>query len=110
MGMSAEVLAIGRYSKDLHPFLTYTPKLPVDLPATGAVVDTLFGHFGIGGSTASRELAAALGVGAWDFETHHFDPDRVDVVELERLVGAAEVRRFKAFMSQRFDFYFRPNG
>lgn len=106
MGMAAEVMAIGRFSDAIQRGLSGD----VAMQDGVEVVESLFGATGIRGSSASRELAAALGVEAWNFNTHHFDPANVDMAALTALVGVDEVSRFDLFQLHGFEFFFVPNG
>lgn len=110
MGMAAEVVAIGPYAASLREVLSRPQHLYEGLAHGVVVIDTLFYEYGIRGSSASRELAATLGVDPWDFNTHHFDPMKADLPALRALVGDREVERFVALRSARFRFFFLPNG
>ena len=110
MGMAAEAVAIGPYAESLREVLSRPQRLYDGLADGVVVLDTLFYEYGILGSSASRALAAALGVDRWDFNTHHFDPIEVDLPALRALVGDREVDRFVALRSAGFRFVFCPNG
>ncbi len=104
--MAADVVAIGVYSEELAPYVS--PQLQPRLGDEIAVI--LFSEWGLRGSGASGALAGALGVEPWDFNTHCFAPQGVDLEELSNLVGVMEARRFEALRRCNFEFFFRPNG
>lgn len=110
MGMAAEVVAIGPYSRSLRKVLSRPQHLYDGLADGVVVIDTLFYEYGIQGSCSSRELAATLGVDPWDFNTHPLNPMNANLRELRALVGDREVERFVALRSAGFRFFFRPNG
>ena len=110
MGMSADVLAIGGFRQELIPFLTHAPQRYEGTRPGAMIVECLFEEFGSQGRTASHELAAALGAKAWDFSTHELRLERIDLEELESLVGRPELEKFKALHAAGFRFFYRPNG
>ena len=110
MSMSAAVLAIGGFREDLIPLLSHSPQRYEGTQDGAMIVECLFTRFGSQGRTASHELAAALAAKAWDFSTHELRLERIDLEELESLVGSAEVEKFKALHAAGFRFFFRPNG
>ncbi|MCA9635976.1 MAG: hypothetical protein KC420_08105 [Myxococcales bacterium] len=108
--MSAEVKAIGPFSKSLREALSQPQHLYDGLPDGVVVIDTLFYKDGLRGSSVSRAIAEALAVDPWDFNTHHFDPAKADLDALRDIVGEREVERFITLRAAGFRFYFRPNG
>ncbi len=116
MGMSARILALGRYSASLAPLLSHPREAYASLREGAIIVEVLAPR--APGSTSSRALAEALGVSPWDFATHAFPPEAVDRTALLRVLdGWAEVgdapavvARFEALAAAGFRFFFRPEG
>ena len=104
--MAADVVAIGVYAEELAPYVS--PQLQPKVGDELALL--LFVEWGLGGSSASRALARVLGVEPWDFNTHCFVADGVDLEELSELVGVIEARQFEVLRRCEFEFFFRPNG
>src|SRR5436190_16900248 len=81
MGMCAQIIAIGSFSRELTPFLEY----PADHYARtidGATISrSLFGI--IEGSGLSRELASLFGItDPWDFNQHKIVTTKVNLAGL----------------------------
>lgn len=110
MGMAAEVIAIGPYSQSLLGVLPGDPETYSRLSDGATIVVSLFGRWGSRGSTASRQLASILGVEPWNFSTHCFPGDGVDLEDLADLVGKDDALCFRALLQLRFQFFFCPNG
>jgi hypothetical protein len=116
MGMNARVLAVGRFTAWLVPHLSHPAAAYAGLREGAMIVEPLAPS--APGSSASRALAAVLGVTPSDFGTHAFSPERVDREALQReLSGWADVRdagavvaRLDAFAVNGFRFFFRPEG
>ena len=122
MGMTAEVFAIGPFSRRLLPFMEYDDDKFTDVPEGVEVIISLFHD--LSGSSQSRAVAVALGFDPWDFRRHAFDGAAVDLPALKAALlssdlahdvdavaeVAAEVERFVALRTAGFRFYFRPNG
>lgn len=109
MGMSAEVLALGPFRRALVPFLSHPAERYAATREGVTLVECVFRT--PEGSSRSRELAACLRVDPWDFNTHAFDPWRVDLDALRELFGGdAGCEAFIALREAGFEFFFLPNG
>src|SRR5688572_8676409 len=85
MGMRAEIIAIGPFTKEVAEFLDY-PAERYNATPEGAIISRRL--FGIGeGSTASRLFAKHLGISnVWDFNQHKLDNRNIDFVGLREFV------------------------
>jgi hypothetical protein len=116
MGMNARILAVGPFTAALVPHLSRPSEAYVGLHE-GAMIVELVAPVAPG-SSASRELAEALGVLPWDFNTHAFSPEQVDWERLLAVLSAwvrvgeaaAAVTRLEVLGAARFRFFFRPEG
>ncbi len=114
MGMCAELIAVGPYSKSVCTYLDYPPERYASTMEGAVISRRLFGI--LQGSTVSREFAGLLGiVNPWVFSQHKVLPSRVDVAGLREFgVRYSEyeedVRAFEALLSAGFEFHFRPEG
>jgi hypothetical protein len=116
MGMSAEVLMVGPFSRALMPFLSGPPEAYRALRDGIVIVERLAPMSP--GSSTGHALAAALGIDAWKDDSLDFQPGHVDRNALraalstwvpDRLVEAA-MARFDACADAGFSFYFLANG
>ena len=117
MGMSADILAIGRFSPDIADALDYPAELYARTRPGVPVLATLFSM--MPGSSSSHAFAAHLGTNdAWDFNDHKIDPARVNLEALREFLATLDdpadylrdVERFVRLRDKEFEFYFRPNG
>jgi len=112
MGMDAELLAVGSFSREVVDALDYPSSFYDDTPVGAIIISTVAGCCTTDGS---RGLADALGIGPWSFEQHceiDVDPARVD---LELFAGSVEggsetAADFLKLLLNGFKFYFLPNG
>jgi hypothetical protein len=113
MGMDADVIAIGPFSQDIIDMLDY-PAEYYDKTKPGATVITTV--FSATSTDLSYQLARAMGVDAWDFNTHKIDPKNVDMEDLEEFVdcavehGMEDITTFIKLVGKGFTFFYRPNG
>ncbi len=114
MGMYAEVIAIGPFSKEIIPHLEYPESYYKDTK-DGAIVNvTLFGVSE--GSTLGHELARCLGVSnGWDFNQHKIDNSKIDAKSLRHFVSIYtdyddDAEDLLALKDKGFQFHFAPNG
>lgn len=110
MGMDADVIAIGPFSRDIADCLDYPSGFYKDTEEGSPVLSTLFL---CNTSQASKELAEAFGIDSWDFNQHKLD----DVVHVQTLAAInseweaiAEYNKFLRLKERGFEFYYRPNG
>ena len=82
MGLDAEVVCIGHFSKDIVPYLDYEPDTYENVIEGVGVAATFFR---CNTTQTSHELADALGVDARDFNTHHIRKDLVKWDALEEM-------------------------
>ncbi len=108
MGMSANVLAIGKFRRDIVDYMEYPPKFYSDTRDGAPIVRFLF-HIDQG-STRSRELASCFGIEPWDFNQHRLDPHAADLERLRAMFDEEEVGVFAALRDAGFEFIFMPNG
>jgi hypothetical protein len=108
MGLNSEIVAIGRFTKAIVPFLEYPPdryanvREGVTIPVSVFWVET--------GTSQSCVLAECFGVDLWDFNRHHLDPYRVDVARLRTMFDDDQIEDFLALRAAGFEFFFMPNG
>jgi hypothetical protein len=114
MGMCAEIVGIGSYSKSVSCFLDYRSEFYATT-LEGAVVSRRL--FGIEqGSSLSRTFAALLGIAdPWDFNQHKLIPSRIDLVGLREFGKQypeyrEDVHTLEALLQAGFEFHFRPEG
>jgi hypothetical protein len=117
MGLSAEVLALGPFSREVADLLDYPPSYYATTRPGSRVVTTLFGI--VEGSSASREFAEALGISnPWDFDQHCLDPSTVDFGRIRKVLSGfsenteylRDADRMEALAKHGFEFIFLPNG
>ncbi|WNG46650.1 hypothetical protein F0U60_22950 [Archangium minus] len=84
--MSAEVLAIGPFRRALLPVLSHSAERYAATREGVSLVESVIPMLHHG-NTVGRELAHCLGVEPWDFNTHVFDPWRVDLEALRAFLG-----------------------
>jgi len=117
MGMSAEILAIGPFSKDVADILSYPANQYAGTRPGVSVVTHLFMYIDV--NSACYDFAKCLGISdAWDFNQHKIDPAKVDLDALRRLLDTfvggedfvCDIDRFIRLRDNHFDFYFMPNG
>ena len=112
MGMEAHILAIGKFSPDISHCLEYGEEEYIGVEP-GALVVT---HFcPCVGSTSSRELADALGVSCWNFNTHHIKPEEINWEMMHHTAehlawGSAWEEELKTLIEHKFALIFIPNG
>jgi hypothetical protein len=114
MGMCAEIIAIGPYTKSIAGFLDYSAER-YDATREGSVISRRL--FGINeGSTLSREFAAHLGISdPWDFNQHKITNADIDFIGLKAFGHmynqyADEIKIFEMLVKVGFEFHFRPEG
>lgn len=114
MGMCAEIIAIGPFSRAIAGILDY-PSARYAATREGAIVSRRI--FGISeGSTVSREFAACLGISdAWDFNQHRIDNAKIDFDGLKRFGEtyddyADEIDILEVLVKSGFELHFRPEG
>ena len=114
MGMCAEIIAIGPFSKAIAEFLDYRPELYA-ATIEGAIVSRRL--FGIAeGSMVSREFAVHFGINdAWDFNQHRINNAKIDFVGLKKFgevydYYANEISVLNILVKSGFELHFRPEG
>jgi len=111
MGMTAEILAIGQFSKDIVDILSYPPDSYKDTPE-GDIICTSVAWMPT--SSTSSSLAESFGIDPWKFEEHVFVPIYVDYKILEELEGCTDNENLriivKKLIEKNFLFIYRPNG
>lgn len=110
MGLSGDVVAVGKFNRELLPYLKQPPSFYESTTSSSVVVEVLFAEFGVCGTSSTHQLAEALGVSVWDFSTHRVKPDKVELSQIALLAGEHESAKFNELASRGFRFYFRPNG
>ena len=116
MGMNAEILGLGRFDPALVPHLTHPPERYARVRPGALLLEKVVP--GTPGSSTAHELAAAIGVSPWDFDTHALDVARIDWDALRRAIAIYTldsdadriVARFQALVAAGFRFWFQPNG
>lgn len=111
MGMDADIIAIGRFRKDIVGYLDYPEDYYKATPEGTEVLVTLFQ---CETTTASQELAEVLGIHPWRFEEHKLRLDENVIHELSAFVEEydrwGEHEALEALHKAGFTFYYRPNG
>lgn len=109
MGMNAELLAIGKYSKDIADFLCYPANFYEDTPDGSTIITLVCVCTNTDGS---KLLAKSLGIDPWKFEQHcEIIPENVDFdMMTEAIEDPDDVVVFSALCSAGFKFYYLPNG
>ncbi len=114
MGMFAEVIAIGPFSRDIIGQLEYSEVHYKDTNEGSIVNLTLFG---IGeGTSVGQEFASCLGItNGWDFNQHKICNERINVNALREFVSRysdydQDVETLIVLMEKGFEFHFAPNG
>jgi len=112
MGMDADVVCVGMFSKDVINCLDYPEDHYKDTRDVTIITSTFF-HCNT--SEQSRSLAVALGARCYDFNTHAVKKDKVNWAALEELAeenGEWEedvVEKFKTLLNNSFICVYRPN-
>ena len=114
MGMFAEVICIGPYSKKIEEHLEYSKEL-YSKASEGAIVNqTLFGIEE--GNELSGQLASMLGItDPWDFNQHKISSTAIDIEALKRfgqqyLAYSKDVVVLQVLLESGFELHFSPNG
>jgi hypothetical protein len=116
MGMSAQILALGRFDEAIVPHLVHPPERYAQVPPGTWLLEPVMPP--TPGSSTGHALAEAVGAAAWDFETHALDVSRFDWdalrSALDQWLPASMVEailvRIQALAHAGFRFWFRPNG
>lgn len=114
MGLCAEVLAIGPFSKSIVKYLEYPSEFYSNTKEGSRIIEHLFGI--IEGSSLSREFAGYLGVtDVWNFNQHKLDPKKFNKESLLEFVSLyneykKDLEALFAFEQLGFEFHFLPNG
>lgn len=116
MGMCAKILALGKFSADLIPYLEYPANFYQHTQDGAPVVRFLFGI--IEGSSLSREFAKCFGIDdPWDFNQHRIDASKTNLEQLRELFARdktderrRDIEAFEVFRGKGYEFYFLPNG
>jgi hypothetical protein len=114
MGMCAEIVAVGPFTRAVVELLDYQPEFYA-ATAEGAIISRRL--FGITeGSIVSRMFAAHLGINdAWDFNQHKVNNAKINFVglrEFGRIYDsyADEIEVLEALVRAGFELHFRPEG
>ncbi|MEZ4295688.1 MAG: hypothetical protein R3B70_11980 [Polyangiaceae bacterium] len=114
MGMSAEIIAVGPFSKAVVAHLDYRPELYARAREGAIVTRRLFGISE--GSALSRELAGLLGISdPWDFNQHKVRTENVDASALREWGSkypdySEDVEALLVLAGAGFEMHFRPEG
>ncbi len=109
MGMDADIIAIGKFKKEIAQYLDYPADYYDDTPEGAEIITSLFL---CNSSQQSKDLAHALGIDPQKFEQCHFNAKEIDI---EKLLTETEFERddiimFDELRKAGFEFYYRPNG
>lgn len=107
MGLDAQVIAVGPYSRAIVAGLEYPESDYAKVPEGATVVSNIFVALT---SEESNGLAAAFGVGAMDLGRHELNPQAADLKALEGIFGPETVEGFLLLRNGGFRFYFLPNA
>lgn len=108
-GLSARIIAVGPFRRELIPFLAYTD--PAYYAATREGVPVVVNFVDVyRDSKEVYALAACFGADPWDFNTHELNPWRTDLDALRTLLADEEdgyyVSKLEALRAAGFQFYF----
>jgi hypothetical protein len=107
MGLDAQVIAIGPFSKEIADALEYGAYRYAEVPEGATVVTTMFVA---PTSEDSHALAAAFRVGTFEMGKHHLDAHKADLAQLGDVCSEREIADFLSLRARGFQFYFLPNG
>ena len=109
MGLDAELIAVGPFSRSLLPAMEYPADFYADVPEGATIVCNVF--FALT-SAGSHLLARAFGVGALELGRHALGTaPEADVAALFAAEEFAEqVPAFLALREAGFQFYYLPNA
>jgi len=107
MGLDAQIIAIGPFSRAALPALDYPAEFYADVADGDTVITNVFTAIT---SDLSYELARCFGVGAMELGKHHLDSGHADVQALKNLVGDGATSRFVLLRDAGFQFYYLPNA
>jgi len=107
MGLDAQLIAIGRFSKTALPGLDYPPNFYAGVEDGATVVTNVITAIT---SELSHDLARCFGVGAMQLGKHHVDAAHADVQKLKALFGDEIAGRFVVLRDAGFQFYYLPNA
>ena len=109
MGLDAQLIAVGPFSRSLLPAMEYPANFYADVPEGVTIVRTVFSALT---SASSHSLARCFGVGALELGRHALGgaPD-ADVPALLTVEEFADyVSAFLALREAGFQFYYLPNA
>ena len=107
MGLDAQIIAIGPFSRRIIGGLEYPESDYANVQEGATVVSNVFVALT---SDESHQLAAAFGVAAMDLSRHELDPKEAKLDLLEEIFGDQTVRGFLLLRESGFRFYFLPNA
>ncbi len=114
MGMFAEVICIGPYSKEIAEHLGYSKEQYIGTNEGAVVNQTLFGI--AEGNELSRQFATILGItDPWDFNQHKISPTDINFIALKTFGQQypdyeKDVFALQALSESGFELHFSPNG
>jgi len=114
MGMCAEIIAIGPFSKTVAEFLDYRPDLYATTAEGSMISRRLFGISE--GSSLSCEFAELLGIkDTWDFNQHKIENEKINFAGLKKFGEfydhyADDVAALEVLAHSGFELHFRPEG
>ena len=107
MGLDAQLIAIGPFTRSLIPFLEYPADFYASVPEAATIVENFYTCLT---SDESHRLAAAFGVGALELHRHALDSGAADLVMLAALWDPDTVEAFRHIRNAGFQFYYLPNA
>lgn len=114
MGRDANIICIGCFQADLEDMLDYPSEWYAETEE-GSLV-TKSGLLNCNTHGQSTELAKALGVEYWDFNTHQLKMDKIDwnaLIELSKEGtewNEEQVEHLRTLLKNGFICMFQPNG
>lgn len=107
MGLDAQVIGIGRFSRAIVHALDYPAHYYASVPTGATVIATVFEALT---SEQSYALAQCFGVEAMDLGRHMLDASAADLKRLEQEFGDDQVQHFQALYDAGFQFYYMPRA
>jgi len=107
MGLDAQVIAIGEFSKEIGNYLEYGFDSYKSTSEGSTVISNVFIA---STSSTSHFLASCFGVGAWDLGRHELDAYAADLNKLLESDFVEDVPTFLELRKAGFKFYYLPNG
>src|SRR5437879_1406076 len=102
MGLDAQLIANGPFSKAVLPGLEYPTQFYAEVEEGATVITNVFTAIS---SELSHDLARCFAIGAMGLGKHHVDAGTADLPALKESFGDEDVSRFVLLRDAGFQFY-----